>query len=226
MVVLSFFAPPKLRGVYSNFRSLPSWSKYYGSSVRHVAGSRTCNKGIIGKRTSSPKSIEARRLAPCRSPLRRNYENPRNHDTLVALVAIGITSFFAYRYEGRRQTADTCPFCDRMIHSVTAYRLKVDGRDVTACCPRCGMHAMLNREQGKPGEAWATDVNTGQTVGSKIRHVRQGGDVQYCMHDSQPVMREPNGVSVREYDRCLPTWPHSELRRKRKFTKSSMAGAY
>jgi hypothetical protein len=45
--------------------------------------------------------------------------------TLVALVAIGVTSFFAYRYEQRRETAGMCPFCDRMVHPDTAYRLKV-----------------------------------------------------------------------------------------------------
>jgi hypothetical protein len=125
--------------------------------------------------------------------------------TLVALVAIGVTSFFAYRYEQRRETAGTCPFCDRMVHPVTAYRLKVDGHEVTACCPRCGMHAMLNREQGKPGDAWATDVNSGESVAAQLSTYVEGGDIQYCTHGNQPVTREPHGVSVREYDRCLPT---------------------
>jgi hypothetical protein len=125
--------------------------------------------------------------------------------TFIALVAIAVTSFFAYRYEQRRETANTCPYCDRMVHSVTAYRLKVDGHDVTACCPRCGMHAMLNREQGRTGQAWATDVNTGESVAAESATYVEGGDVQYCAHGDQAVTRELNGVSVREYDRCLPT---------------------
>jgi hypothetical protein len=125
--------------------------------------------------------------------------------TFVALVAIAVTSFFAYRYEQRRAMADTCPFCDRMVHSVTAYRLKVDGHEVTACCPRCGMHAMVNHENGKPGSARATDVITGESVAAESATYVEGGDLQYCMHGNQPVTREPNGVSVREYDRCLPT---------------------
>ena len=29
--------------------------------------------------------------------------------------------------------------------------------------------------------------------------------MQYCTHGDQPMTREPNGVSMREYDRCLPT---------------------
>ncbi len=124
---------------------------------------------------------------------------------LVALAAIGITSFFAYRYEQKRETAGMCPFCDRMVHPVTAYRLKVGDRVVAACCPRCGMHAQVSQTQGNPGPAWATDVNTGESVVANSATYVEGGDVQYCTHGDQPMTREPHGVSVREYDRCLPT---------------------
>ena len=125
--------------------------------------------------------------------------------TFVVLIAIAVTSFFAYRYEQRRDLAGTCPFCDRMVHSVTAYHLKVDGHDVAACCPRCGMHAQMNHEQRNTGTAIATDVTTGERIAADSATYVEGGSVQYCMHGNQPVTREPNGVSVREYDRCLPT---------------------
>jgi hypothetical protein len=125
--------------------------------------------------------------------------------TLVALLAIGVTSFFAYRYEQRREVAGMCPFCDRMVHPVSAYRLKVGDHEVAACCPRCGMHAQVNQEQGKPGAAWATDVNTGESVAAESATYVEGGDVQYCTHGDQPMTREAHGVSMREYDRCLPT---------------------
>jgi transcription elongation factor Elf1 len=125
--------------------------------------------------------------------------------TLIALLAIGATSFFAYRYEQRRDMAGMCPFCDRMVHPVTAYRLKVNGHEVAACCPRCGMHAQMNQEQGKPEAAWATDVNTGESIAAESATYVEGGDVQYCTHGDETVTREPHGVSVREYDRCLPT---------------------
>ena len=81
--------------------------------------------------------------------------------TLVALLAIVVTSFWAYRYEQRRETAGMCPFCNRMVHPVTAYRVKDGNHVVAACCPRCGMHAQVSQTQGNPGLAWATDVNTG-----------------------------------------------------------------
>lgn len=125
--------------------------------------------------------------------------------TLIALLAIGVTSFFAYRFEQRRETAGMCPFCDRMVHPVTAFRLKVDGHMVAACCPRCGMHAQVSQTQGKPGPAWATDVMTGENVAAESATYVEGGDVQYCTHDDRPMAREPHGVSIREYDRCLPT---------------------
>jgi len=125
--------------------------------------------------------------------------------TLVAMVAIGVTSFFGYRYEEKRETAGICPFCERMVHPVTAYRLKVGDHVVAACCPRCGMHAQVSQTQGNPGQAWATDVNTGERVAAESATYVEGGDVQYCTHGNQPMTREPHGVSVREYDRCLPT---------------------
>src|SRR5665213_1607277 len=97
----------------------------------------------------------------------------------IALVAIGAATFFAYRHEERRATAETCPFCERMVHSVSAYRLTVGGHELAACCPRCGMRAMLNGEQGKTNQARATDVNTGESVDAESPTYVEGGDVQY-----------------------------------------------
>ena len=125
--------------------------------------------------------------------------------TLVALLVIAVTSFFAYRYEQPHKTAGMCPFCDRTVHPVTAYRLKVGDHVVTACCPRCGMHVQVSQRKGNPGPAWATDVNTGESVAAESATYVEGGDVQYCTHGDQPMTREPHGVSMREYDRCLPT---------------------
>jgi hypothetical protein len=125
--------------------------------------------------------------------------------TIAALAAFGIVTLLAYRYQEHRATAETCPFCERMVHSVTAYRLMIGGHELAACCPRCGMRAMLNGEQGKTTQARATDFNTGESVDAESATYVEGGDVQYCTHGDHPETREPNGVSVREFDRCLPT---------------------
>jgi hypothetical protein len=66
------------------------------------------------------------------------------------------------------------------------------------------MHAQMNQAQGKPGQAWATDVNTGESVAAESATYVEGGDVQYCTHGDQPMTREADGVSIRTYDRCLP----------------------
>jgi len=125
--------------------------------------------------------------------------------TLVALLALGVACFWAFRHQQRRERGGMCPYCDRMVHSVTAYRLKVGDRVVVACCPRCGMRAQVSREPGKREMAWATDVNTGEQVPAESAVYVEGGDVQYCTHGDQPMVREPHGASTREYDRCLPT---------------------
>ncbi len=122
--------------------------------------------------------------------------------TLSALAAIGFVCLWAYRYEQRRERAEICPFCDRMVHPMTTYQVKVGNRILTACCPRCGIRAQLNQSQ-KPGTA--TDLNTGEKIRAESAVYVEGGDIQYCTHGTHPVAREPNGVSLREYDRCLPT---------------------
>ena len=55
------------------------------------------------------------------------------------------------------------------------------------------------------GTAWATDINTGESIPAESATYVEGGDVQYCTHGDQPITRQPQGVSTREYDRCLPT---------------------
>ena len=124
--------------------------------------------------------------------------------SLCALLAIGLVSLLAYRHEQRNSAAEICPFCERAVHSATAYRLKVGDRLVVACCPRCAMHLQVNHS-GKISEAWATDVTTGERIAAETAVYIEGGDVQYCTHGQQPVTRQPQGASVREYDRCLPT---------------------
>jgi hypothetical protein len=121
----------------------------------------------------------------------------------TALVAIGLTSFLAYRYE-RAPDTNRCAFCQRIVAPATAYRLRVGDRVQTACCPRCALHYTLNHP-GVVREAHATDFDSGEALPAESAYYVEGGDVEYCTHGAQPVEREPQGVSVRAYDRCLPT---------------------
>ncbi len=123
--------------------------------------------------------------------------------TVLALVAIGLTSYVAYRYE-RRPDPHLCAICNRDVHEGVSYRLEVNGRAEYACCPRCGMHYQMQNGAAVK-EAWAMDLATGQKIPAAQAYYDEGGDVQYCTHGEASVQRMPEGASVRGYDRCLPT---------------------
>jgi hypothetical protein len=124
--------------------------------------------------------------------------------TLVALLAIGLTSYWAYRYE-QRPDPHLCAICNRSLHAGMSYRLETRrGGTEYACCPRCGMH-YTSQHAGEVQRAWAVDLDTGESIPAEGAFYDEGGDVEYCTHGQQPVQRGLEGVSVRGYDRCLPT---------------------
>lgn len=124
--------------------------------------------------------------------------------TLVALAAIVAVSVVAYRHE-TRPPADLCQVCQRGLHHGVTYRLEMsDGTREDACCPRCGMHLQIQRP-GAVTRAWATDLATGQELPAEKAVYVEGGDVEHCTMHEAPVRRAPEGVAVRDYDRCLPS---------------------
>jgi len=124
--------------------------------------------------------------------------------TALAMAAIAAVSVVAYRHMARPQ-ADLCQVCQRGLHAGVSFRLEMaDGTTETACCPRCGMHFMI-MNPGKARRAWATDLTSQNLISAESATYVEGGDVEYCTMHSTAVQREPQGVSVREYDRCLPT---------------------
>jgi hypothetical protein len=123
--------------------------------------------------------------------------------TLLALAAIGLTSYFAYRYEARPNPT-FCNICNRQIHSGMGFLVQTDGHTEHACCPRCGIHYALNHP-GKAQKAWATDLNSGESIPAETAYYDEGGNIDYCAAHGEAVQRQPQGVSVRHYDRCLPT---------------------
>jgi hypothetical protein len=123
--------------------------------------------------------------------------------TLLALAAIGLATYFAYRYE-TRPNPNVCHICDRPIHRGMAFLVRTDGHTEHACCPRCGMHYALSHP-GKVKKVWATDLNSGESIPAEAAFYDEGGNIDYCAAHGKAVQRQPQGVSVREYDRCLPT---------------------
>lgn len=123
--------------------------------------------------------------------------------TALALGAIAAVSIWAYR-SVTRPPQDLCRVCERGLHAGVTYRLELSAGKEDACCPRCGMHYAI-QHPGAVKKAWATDLTTGEFVAAQSAYYVEGGDVEYCTMHSSPVEREPQGVSVRDYDRCLPS---------------------
>ena len=123
--------------------------------------------------------------------------------TLLALVAIGLASYLAYRYE-TRPNPNFCNICNRPIHPGMSFLVQTDGHTERACCPRCGMHYALNHP-GRDQRLWATDINSGKMIPAETAYYDEGGNINYCAAHGEAVQRQPQGVSVRDYDRCLPT---------------------
>ena len=127
-------------------------------------------------------------------------------DALISLVAIGaITTLGVWVFLSlSRPAAGVCRVCERGMHQGVTYRLELASGNEDACCPRCGMHYQIEHP-GAAKKAWATDLNTGRFIAAEWAVYVEGGDVAYCTMHSTPVERQPQGVAVRDFDRCLPS---------------------
>jgi hypothetical protein len=123
---------------------------------------------------------------------------------IAVLAALATVAFVSSRWEARREPA-LCQICGRQISKQTEFRMtKADGVMLDACCARCAMHYMLDHP-GTVKDAWATDYTSGRKIVAASAYYDEGGNVQYCTVHAPRVEREPEGMRVRTYDRCLPT---------------------
>lgn len=120
---------------------------------------------------------------------------------VAAILVIVGASFAIYRWEARAAT--TCQICGRNIPKETAFQLDTSQGVIRACCPGCAMHFLLDHP-GFSRKAMATDFASGRMIDASSAYYDEGGDVQYCTLHQSPMQREPQGVSQRVYDRCLP----------------------
>lgn len=127
-------------------------------------------------------------------------------DALISLVAIGvITALGAWAFLSiSRPAPNLCRVCQRGMHQGVTYRLELAGSTEDACCPRCGMHFQIEHP-GTAKKVWATDLTSGRFIEAETAIYVEGGDVAYCTMHSTPVERQPQGVAVRDFDRCLPS---------------------
>jgi hypothetical protein len=123
--------------------------------------------------------------------------------TLVSIGAVTALGYWAF-LSVSRPPEDLCQVCLRGLHPGVTYRLELAAGKEDACCPRCGMHYQI-QHPGAVKKAWATDLNTGEFIAAESAFYVEGGDIEYCTRHSSPVQRAPQGLSVRDYDRCLPS---------------------
>lgn len=127
-------------------------------------------------------------------------------DVVISLVSIGvITTLGIWAYVSvSRPAEDLCRVCDRGLRQGMTYRLELPGGTEDACCPRCGMHYQIEHP-GTAKKVWATDLNTGRFIAAESAFYVEGGDIAHCTMHATPVERQPQGVAVRDFDRCLPS---------------------
>ncbi|HEV2385628.1 MAG TPA: hypothetical protein VGS20_00080 [Candidatus Acidoferrales bacterium] len=130
----------------------------------------------------------------------------RAKSILIAAVAIVVLAGFtlvAYRWEGSKQPL-VCQICGRDVPKQTEFHLETAEGTMTACCPRCAIHFMLDH----PGEirgARATDYASRRLIPAQSAYYDEGGDEQYCTLHQPAVERGlGGGERLRVYDRCLP----------------------
>lgn len=123
--------------------------------------------------------------------------------TVAAVVALAGLTLVAYRWEAPKHPP-ICQICGRDVPRQTEFHLDTTEGNLTACCPRCAMHFMLDHP-GKIRGAQATDYASGRLIPAKSAFYDEGGDKQYCtLHLPEIERGSEDGVRQRVYDRCLP----------------------
>ncbi len=121
----------------------------------------------------------------------------------AAMLALAGIAYASYRVSAPKRPL-ICQICGRDVPKQTEFRIETTKGTVTACCPRCAMHYMLDHP-GQIRRARATDFGTGRLIDARSAYYDEGGDVEYCTRHDPAMVRGPNdGVRVRVYDRCLP----------------------
>jgi len=97
-----------------------------------------------------------------------------------------------------------CQVCGREVPSQTAFHLDTASGSVESCCPACALHYEIHHP-GAVRAAFATDFNSRHLIPAQSAYYDEGGDTQYCTAMHPAAERGPQDVSMRVYDRCLPT---------------------
>ncbi len=121
---------------------------------------------------------------------------------LLLIVGVGGAGFFSYNYYNARHRQ--CQICGRPIYpkmQATAY-LKNKSR-MDTCCPRCALHAYVQRLSEVERIAVA-DYNNGEAISAEKATFVEGSDIECCRSNPDSVPREAGVEYDLKFDRCLP----------------------
>ena len=78
-----------------------------------------------------------------------------------------------------------------------------NGRTVETCCPRCGLHHLVNQKL-TARELRATDYRTGQWLDARTATFVSGSDLHGCV-PMEPRRDATGCCLMKTYARCLPS---------------------
>lgn len=124
---------------------------------------------------------------------------------ILGLVLLG--AIFAAALWGAKQmyapSPKICQVCSRAIHQGQEFTLtRTDGKQLIACCPRCGLHYALHHS-GEVTRTVATDFASGETLAADQAVYVETTAVSFC--SEHLVERGETGVEQLQWDRCMPS---------------------
>jgi hypothetical protein len=118
---------------------------------------------------------------------------------LVFAVALGGYFVWSGKILGGKPL---CEICKRELHPNNAFvTLDTNGKRKVSCCPRCGLHHVLNFG-GRALEA--ADFSTGKPLAAENAIYLEGSDIMECC-DTTGFREAQGGYTDIEYDRCMPS---------------------
>ncbi len=95
-----------------------------------------------------------------------------------------------------------CEVCKRIIHPETSFRIvQADGAIKTACCPRCGLTAVI-KNGGRVLDA--VDFSSKKRIGAADAIYLEGSDIMECCSTTGFRSNEGSYQEI-DYDRCMPS---------------------
>ncbi len=122
--------------------------------------------------------------------------------SLAAVAGLAGGAFYLYRARAAGEPL-RCQVCGRQVMRQTEFHLLTTRGELITCCPRCGMHYLLDHP-GRVRGARATDYGSGRQLNAQSAFYDEGGAAQYCTRHQPELQRSPRGERQRTYDRCLP----------------------